>query len=142
MWHAFVSTGNISPDHVISGSETFTVVLDYGKISLFCCWTKQLPQSRPAQNTQQESVYRLFLHNFHNTGGDRHVNIECIDFTDRLYRFNQRRRPVRGRKRRPGKEIPGAGADHRTDGFLTLVNRTIWQKPHICGFFYVKFIKF
>ena len=30
----------------------------------------------------------------------------------------------------------------RTDGFLTLVNRIIWQKPHNCGFFYVKFIKF
>lgn len=28
------------------------------------------------------------------------------------------------------------------DGFLTLVNRIIWQKPHNCGFFYVKFIKF
>lgn len=27
-------------------------------------------------------------------------------------------------------------------GFLTLVNRIIWQKPHNCGFFYVKFIKF
>lgn len=26
-------------------------------------------------------------------------------------------------------------------GFLTLVNRIIWQKPHNCGFFYVKFIK-
>ncbi len=28
------------------------------------------------------------------------------------------------------------------DGFLTLVNRILWQKPHNCGFFYVKFIKF
>ena len=28
------------------------------------------------------------------------------------------------------------------NGFLTLVNRIIWQKPHNCGFFYVKFIKF
>ena len=27
-------------------------------------------------------------------------------------------------------------------GFLTLVNRILWQKPHNCGFFYVKFIKF
>ena len=26
-------------------------------------------------------------------------------------------------------------------GFLTLVNRILWQKPHNCGFFYVKFIK-
>ena len=30
----------------------------------------------------------------------------------------------------------------KPDGFLTLVNRIIWQKPHNCGFFYVKFIKF
>lgn len=30
----------------------------------------------------------------------------------------------------------------RQVGFLTLVNRIIWQKPHNCGFFYVKFIKF
>lgn len=30
----------------------------------------------------------------------------------------------------------------KKDGFLTLVNRIIWQKPHNCGFFYVKFIKF
>lgn len=32
--------------------------------------------------------------------------------------------------------------DPRIAGFLTLVNRIIWQKPHNCGFFYVKFIKF
>lgn len=31
---------------------------------------------------------------------------------------------------------------NREIGFLTLVNRIIWQKPHNCGFFYVKFIKF
>ncbi len=30
----------------------------------------------------------------------------------------------------------------RQAGFLTLVNRILWQKPHNCGFFYVKFIKF
>ena len=35
----------------------------------------------------------------------------------------------------------GSDVDLRT-GFLTLVNRIIWQKPHNCGFFYVKFIKF
>lgn len=33
-------------------------------------------------------------------------------------------------------------SDFKYDGFLTLVNRIIWQKPHNCGFFYVKFIKF
>ena len=32
--------------------------------------------------------------------------------------------------------------DRINAGFLTLVNRIIWQKPHNCGFFYVKFIKF
>ena len=35
-----------------------------------------------------------------------------------------------------------AGTAGRPIGFLTLVNRIIWQKPHNCGFFYVKFIKF